>query len=89
MIDKLRHSATRSVLSRKDIVVVASVSCIFGLGAPEDYLAMRVVVKNDMEFSRDTLLYDLISMHYERNDVDFFRGVFRVRGDRAGNNRSS
>jgi excinuclease ABC subunit B len=83
MIDKLRHSATRSVLSRRDIVVVASVSCIFGLGAPEDYLAMRVDVAMDMEFSRDTLLYDLISMHYERNDVDFYRGVFRVRGDRV------
>jgi excinuclease ABC subunit B len=83
MIDKLRHSATRSVLSRRDIVVVASVSCIFGLGAPEDYLAMRVDVATDMEFSRDTLLYDLISMHYERNDVDFYRGVFRVRGDRV------
>jgi excinuclease ABC subunit B len=83
MIDKLRHSATRSVLSRRDIVVVASVSCIFGLGAPEDYLAMRVDVATDMEFSRDTLLYDLISMHYERNDVDFYRGAFRVRGDRV------
>jgi excinuclease ABC subunit B len=83
MIDKLRHSATRSVLSRKDIVVVASVSCIFGLGAPEDYLSMRVDVEIDMEFFRDKLLFDLISMHYERNDVDFYRGVFRVRGDRV------
>lgn len=83
MIDKLRHSATRSVLSRRDIVVVASVSCIFGLGAPEDYLAMRVDVETGMEFARDTLLYDLISIHYERNDVDFYRGVFRVRGDRV------
>ncbi|MGD8992377.1 MAG: excinuclease ABC subunit UvrB [Desulfobacterales bacterium] len=83
MIDKLRHSATRSVLSRRDIVVVASVSCIFGLGAPEDYLAMRVDVETDMEFSRDSLLYDLISMHYERKDVDFYRGTFRVRGDRV------
>ncbi len=83
MIDKLRHSATRSVLSRKDIVVVASVSCIFGLGAPEDYLSMRVDVETEMELSRDKLLFDLISMHYERNDFDFFRGVFRVRGDRV------
>jgi excinuclease ABC subunit B len=83
MIDKLRHSATRSVLSRRDIVVVASVSCIFGLGAPEDYLAMRVDVENDMELARDKLLFDLISIHYERNDVDFYRGVFRVRGDRV------
>ncbi len=83
MIDKLRHSATRSVLSRRDIVVVASVSCIFGLGAPEDYLSMRVNVETDMELSRDKLLFDLVSMHYERNDVDFYRGVFRVRGDRV------
>jgi excinuclease ABC subunit B len=83
MIDKLRHSATRSVLSRKDIIVVASVSCIFGLGAPEDYLAMRVDLETEMQLSRDKLLFDLISMHYERNDVDFFRGVFRVRGDRV------
>jgi len=83
MIDKLRHSATRSVLSRRDIVVVASVSCIFGLGAPEDYLASRVDVEIGTELDRDKLLYDLISMHYERNDVDFHRGVFRVRGDRV------
>ena len=83
MIDKLRHSATRSVLSRRDIVVVASVSCIFGLGAPEDYLDMRVDVEIGMELNRDKLLYDLISIHYERNDVDFHRGVFRVRGDRV------
>jgi excinuclease ABC subunit B len=83
MIDKLRHSATRSVLSRRDIVVVASVSCIFGLGAPEDYLAMRVDVENGMELNRDHLLFNLISMHYTRNDTDFYRGVFRVRGDRV------
>jgi excinuclease ABC subunit B len=83
MIDKLRHSATRSVLSRRDIVVVASVSCIFGLGAPEDYLDMRVDVETGTELGRDKLLYELISMHYERNDVDFHRGVFRVRGDRV------
>jgi excinuclease ABC subunit B len=82
MIDKLRHSATRSVLSRRDIVVVASVSCIFGLGAPEDYLAMRVDVVVDTELARDKLLFDLVSMHYERNDIDFYRGIFRVRGDR-------
>jgi excinuclease ABC subunit B len=83
MIDKLRHSATRSVLSRRDIVVVASVSCIFGLGAPEDYLAMRVDIETGTERNRDKLLYELISMHYERNDMDFHRGVFRVRGDRV------
>ena len=83
MIDKLRHSATRSVLSRRDVIVVASVSCIFGLGAPEDYLDMRIDLQTDMELNRDTLLRKLVAMHYERNDFDFFRGVFRVRGDRV------
>ena len=83
MIDKLRHSATRSVLSRRDIVVVASVSCIFGLGAPEDYLGMRVDIDQDMEMGRDNFLFNLIAMQYERNDMDFHRGVFRVRGDRV------
>jgi excinuclease ABC subunit B len=83
MIDKLRHSATRSVLSRPDVIVVASVSCIFGLGAPEEYLAMRVDLKKYMTIERDRLLSDLVAMHYERNDVDFYRGTFRVRGDRV------
>ena len=83
MIDKLRHSATRSVLSRRDIVIVASVSCIFGLGAPEDYLDMRVDIASDMEFGRDEFLFKLVAMQYERNDMDFHRGVFRVRGDRV------
>jgi excinuclease ABC subunit B len=83
MIDKLRHSATRSVLSRPDVIVVASVSCIFGLGAPEEYLAMRVDLKKNMTLERDRLLADLVAMHYERNDVDFYRGIFRVRGDRV------
>lgn len=83
IIDKLRHSATRNVLSRRDVIVVASVSCIFGLGAPEDYLAMRVELETDMALSRDRLLYNLVSMHYSRNDIDFHRGVFRVRGDRV------
>jgi len=82
-IDKLRHSATRSVLSRRDVIVVASVSCIFGLGAPEDYLSMRINIEADMELIRDKLLMDLVSLHYERNDIDFHRGVFRVRGDRV------
>ena len=83
MIDKMRHSATRSVLSRRDIIVVASVSCIFGLGAPEDYLGMRVDIEIDMEMGRDAFLFKLVAMQYERNDVDFHRGVFRVRGDRV------
>jgi excinuclease ABC subunit B len=83
MIDKLRHSATRSVLSRRDVLVVASVSCIYGLGAPEDYLALRVELETDAEYSRERLLADLVAMHYERKDHDFFRGTFRVRGDRV------
>jgi len=83
MIDKMRHAATMSVLTRRDVVVVASVSCIFGLGAPEDYLAMRVNLSIGQTLDRDKLLKDLVAMHYERNDVDFFRGVFRVRGDRV------
>lgn len=83
MIDKLRHSATRSVLSRRDVLVVASVSCIYGLGAPEDYLAMRVDLENEAELVRDRLLAKLVEMQYERNDFDFHRGVFRVRGDRV------
>jgi len=83
MIDKLRHSATRSVLSRRDAIVVASVSCIFGLGAPEEYLSMRIDMEKDMEITRDRLLADLVAIHYERNDFDFYRGVFRVRGDRV------
>ncbi len=83
MIDKLRHSATRSVLSRRDVIIVASVSCIFGIGAPEDYLSMRIDIENDTSLVRDKLLSELVSMHYERNDIDFHRGVFRVRGDRV------
>lgn len=83
MIDKMRHAATMSVLTRRDVVVVASVSCIFGLGAPEDYLAMRVELSIGQTLDRDKLLKDLVAMHYERNDMDFFRGVFRVRGDRV------
>jgi len=83
MIDKLRHSATRSVLSRRDVIIVASVSCIFGIGAPEDYMSMRIDIENDTGLVRDKLLSDLVAMHYERNDIDFHRGVFRVRGDRV------
>ncbi len=83
MIDKLRHSATRSVLSRRDVIVVASVSCIFGLGAPEDYLAMRTEMGVGDALGREKLIASLVQMHYERNDVDFHRGVFRVRGDRV------
>ena len=82
-IDKMRHSATRSVLTRNDVLVVASVSCIYGLGAPEDYLALRVELREGDEIDRDKLLRDLVAMQYERNDIDFHRGTFRVRGDRV------
>ena len=83
VIDKMRHSATRSVLARKDVIVVASVSCIYGLGAPEDYLALRVTLTRDMEISREKVLAKFVDIQYTRNDTDFHRGVFRVRGDRV------
>ena len=83
MIDKMRHSATRNVLSRTDVIVVASVSCIYGLGAPEDYLSMRIDLSAGMDLPRERLLYQLVSIHYQRNDMDFHRGTFRVRGDRV------
>jgi excinuclease ABC subunit B len=83
MIDRLRHSATRSVLARRDVIVVASVSCIFGLGAPEDYLQMCLELNQGATFERDTMLGRLVSMQYTRNDYDFHRDTFRVRGDRV------
>ena len=83
VIDKMRHSATRSVLARQDVIVVASVSCIYGLGAPEDYLDLRVTLTVDMEMPRDTVLEKFVNIQYTRNDTDFHRGVFRVRGDRV------
>ncbi len=83
MIDRLRHSATRSVLGRRDVIVVASVSCIFGLGAPEDYLEMCLEVTCGMDFERDVMLARFVSMQYNRNDYDFYRDTFRVRGDRV------
>jgi len=83
VIDKMRHSATRSVLARKDVIVVASVSCIYGLGAPEDYLDLRVTLTRDMEISREDVIARFVEIQYTRNDTDFHRGVFRVRGDRV------
>ncbi len=80
-IDKLRHSATRSVLSRRDVIVVASVSCIYGLGSPDTYGEMHAFVEQGARLSRDDLLKKLVSMLYDRNDYDFHRGTFRVRGD--------
>jgi excinuclease ABC subunit B len=80
-IDKMRHSATRSLLSRRDCIIVASVSCIYGIGSPEVYGAMRVEFAPGDTLDRDTLIAGLIAMQYQRNDVDFHRGTFRVRGD--------
>jgi excinuclease ABC subunit B len=80
-IDKLRHSATRSVLSRRDVIVVASVSCIYGLGSPETYGDLHAFVEQGMGLNRDVFLKKLVSMLYSRNDYDFQRGTFRVRGD--------
>ncbi|HQI25465.1 MAG TPA: excinuclease ABC subunit UvrB, partial [Smithella sp.] len=80
-IDKLRHAATHALLTRRDVIIVASVSCIYGLGSPEAYLGMIVQLEAGKEFSRDELLKRLIEIQYERNDIDFHRGTFRVRGD--------
>ena len=80
-IDKLRHSATHSILTRQDVLVVASVSCIYGLGAPENYGSMHVYVESGMSLVREELLRRLVDMLYTRNDHDFHRGTFRVRGD--------
>jgi len=81
LIDKMRHSATHSVLTRRDVIVVASVSCIYGLGSPETYQGMIVLVEDQKEVSRDDLLARLVEIQYQRNDYDFHRGTFRVRGD--------
>ncbi|XBG79494.1 excinuclease ABC subunit UvrB [Enterococcus cecorum] len=80
-IDKLRHSATSALLERNDVIVVASVSCIFGLGSPMEYQKQVVSIRVGMEISRDALLRNLIDIQFERNDIDFQRGRFRVRGD--------
>ncbi|KAF1300151.1 MULTISPECIES: excinuclease ABC subunit UvrB [Enterococcus] len=80
-IDKLRHSATSALLERNDVIVVASVSCIFGLGSPVEYQKQVVSLRVGMEISRDRLLRNLIDIQFERNDIDFQRGRFRVRGD--------
>ncbi|OYR55545.1 excinuclease ABC subunit UvrB [Halorubrum halodurans] len=80
-IDRLRHSATRSLLTRDDVVVVASVSAIYGLGDPENYREMALRLEVGEEVGREGLLADLVDLNYERNDVDFTQGTFRVRGD--------
>ena len=80
-IDKMRHSATKALLERNDVLIVASVSCIYGLGSPEKYFEMLVFLERGARLDRDKLLRKLIDIQYQRNDVDFHRGTFRVRGD--------
>ncbi|WP_339263854.1 excinuclease ABC subunit UvrB [Solibacillus sp. FSL W7-1472] len=80
-IDKLRHSATTALFERKDVIVIASVSCIYGLGNPEEYREMVVSIRTGMEIERNQLLRKLVDIQYERNDINFTRGTFRVRGD--------
>ncbi|MFC4322448.1 excinuclease ABC subunit UvrB [Litchfieldia salsa] len=80
-IDKLRHSATSSLFERRDVIIIASVSCIYGLGSPEEYKELVVSLRVGMELERNQLLHRLVDVQYERNDIDFRRGTFRVRGD--------
>jgi excinuclease ABC subunit B len=80
-IDRMRHAATSSLFERNDVVIVASVSCIYGLGSPEAYHGMLIPLETGMRISREELLRRLVDIQYERNDVDFHRGTFRVRGD--------
>ncbi len=80
-VERLRHSATNSLLTRRDTIVVATVSCIYGLGTPEEYVAGMVTVRAGEELNRDAMLRQFVAMQYTRNDMDFHRGTFRVRGD--------
>jgi len=80
-IDKMRHAATRSLLDRDDVIIIASVSCIYGLGSPEAYQDMLLYVEKDGVLSREDAIKKLVEIHYERGDIDFYRGRFRVRGD--------
>lgn len=80
-IDKLRHSATSALFEREDVIIVASVSCIYGLGSPEEYRDLVLSLRTGMEKDRNELLRDLVDIQYERNDINFTRGTFRVRGD--------
>ncbi len=80
-IDRLRHSATRAVLERRDVIVVASVSCIYGIGSPQDYMDMHLYLEENMQIERDAILDRLVEIQYIRTDMDFKRGRFRVRGD--------
>jgi excinuclease ABC subunit B len=80
-VERLRHSATNALLTRRDVIVVATVSCIYGLGTPEEYIAGMVTLRKGQQMDRDRLLRKFVSMQYTRNDMDFHRGTFRVRGD--------
>jgi excinuclease ABC subunit B len=80
-IDKLRHSATSALLERRDVVIVASVSCIYGLGSPQEYMEQVLSLRLGMQISRDTIIERLVDIQYQRNEIDFHRGTFRVRGD--------
>ena len=81
VIDRMRHSATTSLLQRNDVIIVASVSCIYGLGSPEAYQGMLLYLEEGMKIDREDILRKLVEIQYERNDIDFHRGTFRVRGD--------
>lgn len=80
-IDKLRHSATAALSERRDVIIVASVSCIYSIGDPIDYRNMVISLRNGAQYSRDALISKLVSIQYERNDINFLRNKFRVRGD--------
>ena len=80
-VERLRHSATNALLSRRDVIVVSTVSCIYGLGTPEEYLEAMVALQVGMRVDRQALLRRFVAMQYQRNDVAFTRGTFRVRGD--------
>ncbi|MGE5785501.1 MAG: DEAD/DEAH box helicase family protein, partial [Myxococcales bacterium] len=80
-IDRMRHAATQALLSRNDVIIVASVSCIYGIGSAETYKGLLIEITKGEEFARDVLLRQLVDIQYERNDIDFHRGTFRVRGD--------
>ena len=80
-VERLRHSATNALLTRRDVVVVATVSCIYGLGTPEEYIEQMVTLERGQQMDRDDLLRQFVKMQYVRNDTDFHRGTFRVRGD--------
>ena len=80
-IDRMRHAATHALLSRPDVIIVASVSCIYGIGSAESYHGLLIKLEKGLEFRRDELLRKLVDIQYQRNDIDFHRGTFRVRGD--------